>query len=74
LKTAISVKVQPRARMQSVEEIGPGEYKVRVLSPPEKGEANRELLRLLADYLEVPPSRLKIVGGLKSRQKLISLE
>jgi hypothetical protein len=60
--------------MQSVEEIGPGEYKVRVLSPPEKGEANRELLRLLADYLEVPPSRLKIVGGLKSRQKLISLE
>ena len=74
MKTAISVKVQPRARMQSVEEIGPGEYKVRVLSPPEKGEANRELLRLLADYLEVPPSRLKIVGGLKSRQKLISLE
>jgi uncharacterized protein (TIGR00251 family) len=74
LKTAISIKVQPRARTQSVEEIGPGVYKVRVLSPPEKGEANRELLRLLADYLEVPPSRLKIVGGLKSRQKLISLE
>jgi uncharacterized protein len=60
--------------MQSVKETGPGEYNVRVLSPPEKGEANRELLRLLADHLEVPPSRLKIIRGLTSRQKLISLE
>ncbi len=72
--TTFTVMVRPRARKRFIEETGPGEFKVRVVSAAEKGAANREVLRLLADHLGVPPSKLKIIQGEKSRQKVISLQ
>jgi hypothetical protein len=73
MERTFKVKVQPRARKRLIEETGPGEFKVCVFSPAEKGAANREVLRLLADYLGVPPSKLKIIQGERSHQKVISL-
>ncbi len=44
---------------------------VRLTSAPIEGKANKELLRLLAKALNVPPSRLVILSGEKSRDKVI---
>lgn len=68
------MRVQPKARKQGIEETSSGELKLQVKSPPSKGEANREVIKLLASYFGVALSRLKIVRGLKSRSKLVSLE
>lgn len=70
----LKVKVQPRARQQKVQKIGEGEYTVRVLSPPYEGKANKEVIAVLASHFHLPPSRVKILRGKKSREKTVILE
>ena len=70
---ALSVKVQPGARKQEVKKISEREYKVRVLSPPAEGRANKEVIAVLADHFDLPPSRVKIQKGERSRQKIVVL-
>jgi uncharacterized protein (TIGR00251 family) len=74
LKIRLSVKVQPRSSRPGVEETGRGEFKVRVKAAPDKGRANAEVIELLAEHFDVPPSRIKIVRGEISRTKIIVIE
>ncbi len=46
---------------------------VRVAAKPTEGAANAELLRFLARRLALPPSAIRIVGGLRSRRKTVSI-
>ena len=70
----LKVKVFPRAREQKIQKIREGEYTVRVLSPPSEGKANKEVIAALASHFHLPPSRVRIVKGKKSRQKIVILE
>ena len=74
MKIHLSVKVQPRSSRPGVEETGPGEFKVRVKAAPDKGRANAEVIELLAEHFDVPPSRIKIVRGEIARTKTIIIE
>ena len=42
--------------------------------PPERGKANRAVVELLADTLEIAKRQVRIVKGLKARDKLIEVE
>lgn len=74
MKSCIDVRVQPRSKKPGVEKTGENSYKIRVASPPSEGRANEEVIKLLARHLGLPPSRLRIVRGGASRQKLIRIE
>jgi len=47
---------------------------VHVAAPPEKGQANREVVAALADHFGLPASRVRIVRGEHSRIKRVALE
>ena len=47
---------------------------VGLLSRPEKGKANRELIEKLARYFKVSSSRVRIISGLRSRRKVVEIE
>ncbi|MFQ5721651.1 MAG: DUF167 domain-containing protein [Candidatus Aminicenantales bacterium] len=70
----LTVTVRPRTPQQRVERIDSTTYKVSVHSPPVRGKANQEVIKLLAFYFNLPPSKLKIIKGQKSGQKLIRIE
>jgi uncharacterized protein (TIGR00251 family) len=70
----LSVKVHPKSRKQEIIEIGENAYKIHVLAPPSKGEANAEVCKLIARYLDIPVSRVKVLRGHKSRNKIISID
>ncbi len=72
-RSILRVKVQARARKTGIERLGPEEFRIKITTPPVKGAANREVIKLLADYLDVPPSSLEIVRGKTSTQKLIAV-
>ena len=74
MATLLTVKVQPRAKAPGVEKLGEGVFRVRVLAAPEKGRATREVAERLAEYLDVPPSRLTLVQGAASSHKKFRLE
>ena len=65
------VRVQPRASRQGVVGMQAGRLKVALHSPPEKGKANAELVRLLAKRCGVSPGSVSVVSGQTSREKTV---
>ena len=49
------------------------EIRVRVTEPPERGKANREVVKLLARELGIAPNALEIVRGAGSRRKTVRI-
>ena len=70
----IKVKTIPRASVSGIEELKENELKVKLKTVPVEGKANRELIKLLADYYNIPKSRIEIVKGQTSRNKIIELK
>ncbi len=69
----IFVKVKPGAKEASFERIDQSHYHLQVKEPPRMGLANEAVLRALAENLNISRSRLKIVSGYTSRQKIIEI-
>ena len=70
----INVRVQAKAKRNHIEVIEGGGLKVYVIAAPESGRANDNVITLLSKALKVPKSRISIVRGQKSRDKLIRIE
>jgi len=68
----LAVRVTPGARVEAVEIAG-GRLLVKVRAKPTDGEANDAVLAILAKALEVPGSRLRLLRGATSREKLIGI-
>ncbi|HDI73526.1 MAG TPA: DUF167 domain-containing protein [Candidatus Korarchaeota archaeon] len=69
----VRVRVIPRARSEGITEEGE-ELVVRVREPPEGGRANRRVVELIARHYGVPKSKVEIVRGHRSREKLVKVE
>lgn len=50
-----------------------GRLEAKVKAPPEEGQANAELCRLVAALLGVPPSRVHVSSGQTARRKSITV-
>ena len=66
--------MQPRARRNEVVAQPGGLFRVRVTAAPADGEANRAVIGLLAEAFGVAPSRIALVRGAASRDKLFRIE
>jgi uncharacterized protein len=69
----LSVKLQPRASRNEIGEPLGQELRIKVTAPPVDAAANEALIRLLAETLDCPRSRIEILRGHTSRHKLIAL-
>ena len=67
----ISVRVQTRARKDELATVRDGVLVVRLTAPPLGGRANEALCQLLADRLGIRASRVTILRGHRSRDKLV---
>ena len=68
----IAVKVIPnsnRTEISKEDDI----LKVRIKTPPNKGKANNELIGVLAKHFNTSKSKVRILKGDKSRDKLIEI-
>jgi uncharacterized protein (TIGR00251 family) len=69
------VKVVPRsAKSEVADELADGVLKVKIAAPPERGKANEELCRVLAEHYGVPKSSVRIVSGHTASLKLVKIE
>lgn len=64
-----TVIVKPNARKSAVEKIDEKTYKVSVAAAPAEGKANKAVIGLLAEYFDVPKSRIEIKSGYSSPRK-----
>ncbi len=70
----ISVRVYPNAARSEVVDFANGTLRVRVAAPPAKGKANNELLALLSGVLGISKSRINIIRGHTTRNKVIAID
>jgi uncharacterized protein YggU (UPF0235/DUF167 family) len=49
-------------------------WKLSLAAPPVDGKANEECVRYLAEFADVPRSRVRILTGLTSRVKVVEIE
>ena len=69
----IAVRVVPRAGRAGID-VAEGVLRVRVTVVPEDGKANAAVQALLAQALGVAKTRLTLIRGAKSRDKLFRLD
>ncbi len=70
----ISVRVRAGARRDEIAGPLDGVLQVWVAAPAHEGRENRALCHLLAESLGVAPSRVAIVRGRRSREKLVEVD
>jgi uncharacterized protein (TIGR00251 family) len=69
----LSVRVQPRAARNRLVLHADGVPRVAITAPPVDGEANAGLLRYLAEALDCPRRRIRLLRGEKSREKVVAI-
>jgi len=67
-----SIRVIPRAKQNKVV-AEQDRLKVYLTAPAIEGRANEALIEILADYLKIRKSEIRIIRGEKSRDKVIEV-
>jgi uncharacterized protein (TIGR00251 family) len=70
----LSVRLQPRARRDEVVGERAGAIVIRVTAPPVDGKANAALCAFVARAAGIPPSRVNVVRGQTSRDKVVRVD
>jgi uncharacterized protein YggU (UPF0235/DUF167 family) len=70
----VNVKVNPKARINKVEEDGAGGYVVWTTAAPERGEANVAVGKMLAEFLGVRGAAVRLKRGGSGRRKVFEVE
>jgi len=71
--TRLRLRVKPGARKTAIVGVHGGALKVAVAAAPEKGKANRAVVKLLAEALGVPASAVTIASGETSQDKVVEI-
>lgn len=71
----LAIKVIPRASRTEVRgRMADGTLKIALKAPPADGKANRELQKFLAGEFGTVLSSIKLLSGITSRRKLVSVD
>ena len=68
-----NVLVKPGSKKGPLVERIDNNLVVYLREKPHDGEANEALIKILAKYFNVAKSSVKIVGGVKSRKKIVDI-
>ncbi len=70
----LQIKVIPRAKKtEYVTTMSDGTLKIRLKAVPEKGRANEELIRFLAESLHQSADDIEIISGFSDARKLVRI-
>ena len=69
----LPVKVIPSSSKDIIAGWRDDTLKVKVKAPPEKGKANKAVIKALEKILDIPKGSIKIISGKKSTRKIIEI-
>ncbi len=70
----LRIKVSPNAKREGVLGAHGDGLKVAVSAQPEKGKANKAVIKVLAKALGVSPGSISIIRGQTNSQKVVAIE
>jgi uncharacterized protein (TIGR00251 family) len=69
----LPIKVIPASSQNKVMDFREGVLRVKVSAPPEKGKANKAVIRLLSEFFGVDPSKVIVSSGGANPRKIIEI-
>ena len=69
----VTIRVKTNAKENAVQEGPGGELRILVKAPPQEGRANEAVIEALANYFRVPRRAVAIIGGFKSKTKIVRI-
>ena len=72
-ESGVRVRVQPKASRNEILGFQGDVLRIRVTAPPDRGKANEALVELLASTLGVARSKVRVLKGHGSRNKMVAI-
>ena len=72
-RITLTVYVQPGARRTEIDGVHGGALKVKLAERAIEGRANAALAVFIAQSFDVPPKRVRVLHGEKSRRKVVEI-
>lgn len=69
----IYITAKPRSKKEYVRKVDDTHYIVAVKEPPVAGRANKAIIKSLAQFFSKPPSQIRLLHGLISKQKVFDI-
>jgi uncharacterized protein (TIGR00251 family) len=69
----IKVKIAPGSSKNKIDGIYNNALKISITAPPVEGKANKKCIAYLAKYFDIRKSKIEIVSGQTSKNKLIKI-
>ena len=69
----IFIKARPNSKKDMVKKIGESNFIVSVTEPPIDGRANEAIAKALARHFGIISSRVSLVSGFSSKQKIFEI-
>lgn len=71
----LKIKLRPGAKNNVFgETLADGTIKISLTAPPIEGRANQALIEFLSQHFRAAKSQIKIIRGLKSKNKVIEIQ
>ncbi len=69
----LKVKVHPNSKENKIIRKNDDSFEIFVRAKPVDGKANEAVLNLLVEFLKLPRSKIRLVRGALSRNKIVEL-
>lgn len=70
----VSVNINTKSKAEKITVVSDSEIDIKISTPPVDGKANKRVIEMLARHFGVSKSKVTVVGGLKSKKKLVDIE
>ncbi len=71
--TVFNIRVTLKASRARIIPVNKGGFKVYLTKPAHDGQANEQLIELLAEHLDLKKYQVSIIKGLKARDKIVEI-
>lgn len=70
----VFIKTKPNSREDRIKQTSENSFEAQIKELPVDGRANQALIRIFAEFLKIPKTRIKIVSGWKSKNKILEID
>ena len=70
----IKVKVFPNSKKIEIIQKSKDSFQIQVKEKPLMGRANKEAIKVLSSYFNIPGSNIKLIRGAKKRNKIFEIK
>lgn len=67
------IRTRTRAKEEGVVKVDDSHFVISVKEPPIEGKANEAIINLLSKYFQVTKAKIKIIKGLKGKNKVVEI-